>query len=523
MHLGSRPRTLVLAALCLTLLAACTVVVPDGRAGSNGPRRSGRGGLASTIQWRPCHTSFQCGDLEVPLDWFGDRGTTIDLALIRKPASGRDPIGSLLLNPGGPGAPGVGFLVDLVASGGVPKTVLDRFDLVSWDPRGTGESSGVACLTTAELLEAEPLPYPPSEAERRKVARKDDALTARCLREDGKVIPYVGTRQTVHDLDAIRAALGDERLNYVGFSYGTAIGLEYLAAFGSHVRAMVLDGIDLPGTDPLATNKAQIRSFEDNLDRFLADCAADADCEFGGGHPRKALESLLAKLATGARLPGDYSLPDDHGKTHRRPGTVGYGEALGGIIAALYSEDTWSILRTALADAARTTDPDGSYLLMLRDLLAGREIDGTWNHLAEANTAIGCADQTERATSEFGDPRLMAEWGRDFPILGASGAVGQPGCYGWPAAKYPLDALSKASLAAAPEVVLVNSRHDPATPYANAVQAHRLLPNSRLVTWEGSDHTSAFGGHGCIDDAVVSYLVSGRLPRANLSCPDSRG
>ena len=286
---------------------------------------------------------------------------------------------------------------------------------------------------------------------------------------------------------------------------------------------MVLDGIDLPGEDPLTTNRAQVRSFEDNLDRFLAACAADDRCEFGDGNPRKALGSLMAKFAKGARLPGDYSLPDDDGKRHERHGTVGYGEALTGIIATLYSEDRWPILRTALADASRTTDPDGWYLLMFRDMLAGREADGTWNHLTEANTAIGCADQTERATSEFGDPRLIAEWGKEMPILGAFGAVGQPGCYRWPTARYPLDALSKASFADAPAVVLVNSRHDPATPYAGAVQAHRLLPTSPLVTWEGSDHTSTFGGHSCIDDAVVPYLISGTLPRAGLSCPDTRG
>ena len=135
MHLGSRPRTLVLAVLSLPLLVACTATVSAGPS-NTGPHRSGPGGTASTIDWHPCHTSFECGDLEVPLDWFSDRGATIELTLIRKRAASHDPIGSLLLNPGGPGAPGTGFLVDLMASGGVPKTVLDHFDLVSWDPHG---------------------------------------------------------------------------------------------------------------------------------------------------------------------------------------------------------------------------------------------------------------------------------------------------------------------------------------------------------------------------------------------------
>lgn len=523
MHLGSRPRTLALAALSLSLLTACTATVSAGRPGSSSPRQAGAGGSRSTIDWHPCHKTFECGTLAVPLDWFGDRKDEIHLGLIRKPAESGHPIGSLLLNPGGPGEPGIGFLVDLVGSGTIPKEVRDRFDLVSWDPRGTGESSGIACITTAELLEPDPLPYPASAAARRKAVQKAGAQMTRCLHEDGKVIPYVGTRETVHDLDAIRAALGDDRLTYAGFSYGTAIGLEYLKEFGSHVRAMVLDGIDLPGSDPVATNKAQFQSFEDNLDRFLAQCADDAKCEFGDGNPRAALMSLLAKLETGVRLPADYSLPDDDGKAHDRHGTVGYTEALTGIAAALYSEDTWSILRTALADATRAEHPDGTYLLMLRDLLRGRESDGSWNHSTEANAAITCADQTERATSDFGDPKLIARWAKEIPIFGKYGAVGEPGCYRWPTAKYPLAALTKASLANAPATVLVNSRHDPATPYAGAVRAHALLPASRLVTWEGEDHTSMFGGHSCIDDAVVAYLVSRTLPETGLSCPATGG
>lgn len=521
MQYRRRSRSIPLIALCITAFVACTATVPGTTPSheNRGPTRPG--GKTSAIKWHPCQKSYECGKLEVPLDWFNKGDETIGLALIRKRATGRDPIGSLLLNPGGPGESGMGFLTDLVDSGNIPKTLLDRFDLVSWDPRGAGDSSGVACLTDAELLEPEPLPYPASPAARRKVAVKDDAQTDRCLREDGKVIPFVGTRETVHDLDAIRGALGDDRLSYVGFSYGSAIGLQYLKEFGSRVRAMALDGIDLPGSDPLVANKAQLRSFEDNLDNFLAECAADKSCEFGGGDPRGALETLLADLATGDRIPADYSMPNDDGRRLNREGTVGYSEALGGIIAALYSEETWPVLRTALADATRPRKPDGMYLLMLRDLLAGRESDGTWNHSTEANTAINCADQTERAKSNFGDPQLITEWAKDIPVFGAIGAVGAPGCYRWPAAKYPLEALTKPALAKSPTVVLVNSRHDPATPYANAIAARGLLPDARLVTWEGKDHTSFLGGHECIDDAVVPYLVSGTPPVAKLSCPDT--
>ena len=456
--------------------------------------------------------------MKVPLDWKHKDGASIDLALIRKPARQGNPIGSLLFNPGGPGAPGTTFLPQLIESGNVPSELADRFNLVSWDPRGTGSSSGIACLTNAELTEPDPLPYPPTSAKRKAVQAEQMAQQHRCLDKQGNVIPYVGTKATVRDLDAIRAALGDSKLSYVGFSYGTTIGLEYLATFPSHVRAIVLDGVALPGTDPVTTTKAQMTSFESNLNSFLDDCASDSSCKFGDGDPHEALTKFLAKLATGTRIPASYILPDESGATHRRNGTLGYTEAVTGIAAALYNQDSWSILRSGLAAATRANDPDGHTLLSLRDLLAGRQLDGTWDHSNEANAAISCADQSERATSFFGDRARIKAWAKQLPVFGTFGAVGLPGCYQWPKAIDPLHELTRSDLSDAPPVVVVNSSHDPATPYANAVKAHALLSRSRLVTWGGADHTSFAGGHQCIDNAVVPYLVSGSLPKAGTKC-----
>ncbi len=231
--------------------------------------------------------------------------TPSELAVIRRRAAGHHPIGSLLVNPGGPGEPGVEFLSNFFSYGELPPEILKNFDIVSWDPRGTGASDGIACLTTADFLEAEPLPYPPTKAERAKVAAKDAAQTKQCLATEGDTMPVVGTRETVHDLDALKTALGDEKLTYLGFSYGTAIGLEYLKAFPTHVRAMVLDGIDLPGTDPTSTAYAQVASFEQNLDAFLADCKADRSCEFGDGDPRGALTAFLDRARDRQAHPGE--------------------------------------------------------------------------------------------------------------------------------------------------------------------------------------------------------------------------
>ncbi|MBS1846986.1 MAG: alpha/beta fold hydrolase [Actinobacteria bacterium] len=514
-HTAARRPGAVLVVL-VALVAGCTRSIPS--ATSPTSTTPAHRGSHPTLAWHTCKKTYQCASLSVPLDWSRPNGPEIDLALIRKPARKPNPIGSLLFNPGGPGEPGTTFLPQLLDSGNVPTQLADRFDLVSWDPRGTGDSAGIACLRDADFTEPDPLPYPPTAAERKAVVAKATRQQQRCIATDGHVIPHVGTIQTVHDLDAIRAATGDAKLNYVGFSYGTTIGLEYLRLYGRHVRAMVLDGVALPGTDPITTTKAQMTSFESNLDRFLDDCRSDPSCPFGNGDPRAALMTLLDHLATGARLPASYILPDESGVKHRRDGTLGYTEAVAGIAAALYNRSSWSILRSGLAAATNPTDPDGHTLLMLRDLLQGRQLDGTWNHSVEANAAITCADQHARAKSYFGDPARISTWSKELPVFGAFGAAGLPGCFGWPKPLQPLAALTPDALRQAPRVVVVNSAHDPATPYANAVKAVSMLPDARLVTWGGDDHTSFAGGHSCIDDAVVPYLIDGTLPPVGVRC-----
>lgn len=507
---------------CCAVLASCTATVPRSdpstQADTTAPDAPVRNG--DSLTWHDCRSGFQCSSLAVPLDWSHPAGTKIDLALIRKPARKANPIGSLLFNPGGPGEPGTDFLRQFLETGDFPDELADRFDLVSWDPRGTGGSAGIACLTDHDYTEPDPLPYPPTAAAREAVVDHAMAQQQRCLAQDGAVIRHVGTTATVRDVDAIRSAVGYRKLDYVGFSYGTTIGLEYLRMFPDHVGKMVLDGVALPGQDPVDATRRQMTSFEDSLDRFLDDCAADQACEFGAGDPRAALMTFLDHLATGERIPASYSLPDESGTRHERTGTLGYTEAVTGIAAALYSESSWPILRSGLAAATRPENPDGRILLMLRDLLQGRRLDGSWNHSVEANTAISCADQSARSTSFFGSPARIAAWGAAMPVFGRFGAVGLPGCYRWPAALDPLRPLTADDLSEAPPVVVVNSAHDPATPYANAVEATALLPRARLVTWGGDDHTSFAGGHRCIDAAVVPYLLDGTMPPAGKRCHD---
>lgn len=508
---GRRVRTGWVLLLC-ALLVGCTATVPGTRS------RPATGESPTALEWSACEDQYQCAALSVPLDWSDPEGESIELALIRRPADGPDPIGSLLVNPGGPGEPGTGFLPMWLTTGVLPEELTERFDLVSWDPRGTGGSVGIACVTDEEYLEPDPLPYPRSAAERDRVTAEADESRERCLTERGEVIPHVGTRATVRDLDAIRDALGDDQLTYLGYSYGTVIGLEYLRMFPERVRAIVLDGVSLPGTDPVATTRAQMRSFEDNLERFSRDCARDPACPITGEDPYATITDLLDELAEGTRLPASYVLPDESGTTHQRDGTLGYTEAVTGIATGLYSTDSWPILQSGLAAATRGDDPDGHILLMLRDLLRGRQLDGTWNHSAEANTAINCADQRARASSYFGDVDQMGRWADQMPVFGRFGAAGLPGCHRWPDALDPLEELTARDLADAPGVVIVNSEHDPATPYENALEARDLLERVSLVTWGGADHTAFGSGIACVDDAVVPYLVDRQMPPPEVRC-----
>jgi pimeloyl-ACP methyl ester carboxylesterase len=522
-----RPRTVVIAGvLAVLLVAGCvsadhSVHLRDttpGRStttepGSTTPEPLGRYHLTA---WKDCDDGLECATLRVPLDWSDPGGRTVTLAVARKPAEHPDErIGSVVFNPGGPGEPGTDFLRQIIGADRVPSGLGDRFDLVSWDPRGTGGSDGIACLTDQEAEQPDPDPTIDSPADSLALQTLADQRLARCLPKMRDVITRVGTRNTVRDLDALRGALGDRKLTYVGYSYGTTIGIEYGAMFPKRLRAMVLDGVAMPATDPVSATHAQARSFEHNLDAFLDDCEQRALCLFGNGDPRKAFTDLVAQLETGKRLPADYTLPDSHGTAHRRRGTAGIGELYSAVLVSLYAKENWVALETGLAAAERGS---GQLLLALRDTIAGRREDGTWSHLPEANQAISCADQEERATDADGDDALRAQWSAELPLLGSVFATGTPGCYGYPKPNDPLTPVTAADLADVPPIVVIGSSEDPATPYESSQKLHGLLPHAALVTWESADHTAYGRGSDCLDDPVTAYLEGLILPRDGLRC-----
>lgn len=460
--------------------------------------------------WDGCRGAFQCTTLTVPRDWSDPAGATIDLAVMRRVATG-DRIGSLVVNPGGPGVSGVDFLEGFRS---LPDGLDERFDVVAWDPRGTGGSERIDCTTDEELLEPDLDPTPDDEAEVRAIRDQAQEDQDECTDAAGDLLPFVGTRATTRDLDALRGALGDDRLTYVGYSYGTAIGLDYLRLYPERVRAMVLDAVVLPGLDPVDDARAQARGFERTLDAYLAGCADRPACPLGDD-PKATLLDLAARLEA-ERIPASYTLGGSG--TGDREGTLGVGELYVAVAASLYSEAGWADLDDGLADALADA-PRGEGLLYLRDSYLGRGSDGSWDDDLDARVAIVCADQAARADQPEGDLDRAGRWDEDLPFWGRWFATGLPGCWGLPPALEPLEPLGEDAVTGAPPIVLVGSTDDPATPYEQAEQARRAVEGARLVTFEGAEHTAYRSLTDCIDDPVTAYLVDLVPPEDGLRCP----
>ena len=469
--------------------------------------------------WKSCRGGLECATLPVPLDWDRPQGTRLDLAVARRTMAGAGPrVGSLLFNPGGPAESGVQFLRDIGESTDrFPKGLNGRFDIVSWDTRGSGASAPIRCTTTQEFEEPDLDPTPDTPAEVSALDAKARRDARACIAKAGPLFAHVGTASTARDLEALRQALGDAKLSYVGYSYGTVIGTLYAQRYPTHVRAMVLDGVVIPGGEVIDETHRQAQSFEHNLDAFLADCASRPKCTFGHGNPKGALTKLISDLERGERLPASYSGKDDKGVAHGRAGTLGIGELYPALILPLYSRSTWKVLEEGLADATRTGKPDGFRLLSFRDQQAGRQLDGTWDTSSDGRSAIRCEDTSVRASSVIGVQARATAWGRELPFFGAASAIGLPGCYLFPPAAQPLTPPADGSITTAP-IVIVSSTRDPATPYLRGKELQAKIRGSVVLTWDAADHTGYGRQSPCLDAPITKYLIDLAVPRDGLRC-----
>jgi len=453
---------------------------------------------------------FQCARLEVPLDYSNPQGEVARLGVLRHRATG-ERIGSLLMNPGGPGAPGMSLAASL--SGQLAETPLaQRFDLVGFDPRGVGASTPtIDCLNDSEWeAERADLDIDPSPAGVEQTESENRQFVDRCVQRSGgtQVLANVGTRDVVRDLDILRAALGDRQLTYLGYSYGTRIGSAYAEAFPQNVRALVLDGALDPTQSTIDRTEAQNAGFQQAFDAFAADCATRPDCPLGTD-PAQATARFQALTRP---------LIDDPVSAERGSRTLTYGDAVTGTIQALYLEAFWPRLAQGLSQLATG---DGTTLLRLADIYYDRGRDGRYGNSIEAFNVISCVDE-ERITDRAQLAELIQRLNQVAPFRddGRGVVAALDSCAFWPVP--PTSEPHEPQVGELPPTLTISVTGDPATPYQAGVDLARALGGS-LLTVEGEQHTAALQGNTCVDDIVTAYLVDLTLPPDGARCNLNEG
>ena len=447
---------------------------------------------------------YDCASVAVPRDWADPQvGQTYQVRMIRiRSERQTDRIGSLVLNPGGPGASGIDTAVYLSFGqrvGGLPTEITDRFDIVGFDPRGVGRSDPVKCISDDDQDQTFTLdPDPASQEQFDEVVALNKRIAEGCGRKYGDQLPLFSTEQAARDMDAIRTAVGDAKLTYLGYSYGTLLGATYAQLFGKNIRASVLDGAVDAEQGFVAGAETQAKGFERAFGNFTAWCAQTPQRCPIAPDARGAITDAMAK-AEASPVRGKDG----------RDATAGW--IFLAVVSSLYTETGWQALARAV-DRLQAGDAEG--IFDLADQYAHRNPDGTYSNLFDANLTVNCADTDEAPTVDR-VRQLQGEWRKKYPMFGANLAVGMLPCTFWPGKRdpYPVGPAT-----GAPPIVVVGTTGDPATPYENTADLARMLGTGQVLTWEGEGHT-AYPNTACITTAVDRYLIDLTVPRDGLRCP----
>jgi pimeloyl-ACP methyl ester carboxylesterase len=452
------------------------------------------------VDWVACGSGYTCADIWVPLDYADPAGQAITVRAKLRPAGDEAArLGTLFIDPGGPGASGITYLEN--ATFDAP--ISDSYDIVGFDPRGVATSTPLDCVSDAELdsyLASDP--DPDTHAEVADLQRSWASFTAGCVARSGALLRHVSTVEVARDLDIMRAVVGDDKLSYFGDSYGTFIGATYAALFPAKVGRMVLDGAIDPLADPRTSDLNGAVGFETALTAYLTYCVDQGDCPVGDdvATARQTVVNLLAGLDSN---PMPTSTSRD----------LTEGLAVYGLIFPLYSRDYWTYLTQALRGAMNF---DGSWLLALSDVYTGRQRDGSYaSNELEAQAAVNCLDKPEHesvAAIEASEGRFE----RAAPVFGSTAAWIPYSCSNWPVK--PTEPVPDYSAKGAAPIVVVGTTRDPATPYEQAVSLANELDSGVLLSRDGDGHTAYASGNSCIDDAIDSYLANGVVPPDGTQC-----
>ncbi|MEV0635134.1 alpha/beta hydrolase [Streptomyces sp. NPDC050619] len=440
-------------------------------------------------------SDWQCATLKVPLDWSKPGGETIGLALIRAKARGDNRIGSLLFNFGGPGASGVSTMPAYATA---VSPLRERYDLVSWDPRGVGASEGVRCRSDKEIQAAEAVDATPDTPTEQKEYFQDAADFGRgCEEAAGKLMAHVSTTDTARDMDLMRQVLGDTKTHYFGISYGTELGGVYAHLFPKNVGRLILDAVVDPSADSMGQGENQARGFQRALDDYLKSTGQD---------PAQGSREIADLLK---RIDADPLPTSSSGRELTQ--TL----AVTGIVLPLYSKDSWPTLTSALRAAE---EGDGSELLALADGYNERDPAGHYGTTTHSQRVISCLDDKQRPT--VGETKkLLPEFERISPVFGDFLGWDTAGwCHDWPVAGQR-DTPEVSAPGAAP-ILVVGNTGDPATPYEGARKMADELGKGVgvMLTWEGEGHGAYGSGSECVDSTVNAYLLNGTVPKDGKVC-----
>ncbi|AEW95213.1 MULTISPECIES: alpha/beta hydrolase [Streptomycetaceae] len=454
------------------------------------------------LSWQGCQPQgFECATMRVPLDYGHPSAGDIRLAVSRKKATGPgERLGSLLVNPGGPGGSAIDYLADAAVR--YPAPVRAQYDMVAVDPRGVARSAPVTCLTDAEMdayTQTDITPDSPTEED--AVVTADQRFSAGCRRRSAKLLPHVSTVESARDMDVLRALLGDAKLTYVGKSYGTFLGATYAGLFPSRVGRMVLDGAMDPTLTALETGRQQAAGFETAFQAFAKDCVAHSDCPMG-----TTTEAAGAYIDHFLKNLDAHPLPAGNRRLVEALGTTGLTEAM-------YSKEMWPLLRAALTAA---NSGDGTPLLALSDQYYERGPNGTYANLMYANTAVNCLDLPAATNGPAAVEAALPSFRKASPHFGTGFAWMSLSCASWPVK--PTGRPERIEAKGAAPIVVVGTTRDPATPYPWARSLAAQLSSGHLITYDGDGHTAYVTGSDCVDTAVNVYLLTGRPPHPDLRC-----